>query len=329
MVEQAFKYRPYHLMDEAPHVVVDGAAQKGTLLTLSHWPGSATPTAYRADLSAQMAFKFIEAPIETSCSLATNNHFDEDGLVSLLTLTCPQIALEMKESLIDVASAGDFGVFKDRDMARVSFVINAWTQAETSPLNNQVFAKSYEEIAAILYEELLPRLPRIISRIDSFYDYWKEEDDFLTATEEAYEAGKIELEDVPERDLLIVRIESGLPPRGNLERAASFVSRVLHPLFLHNKSERMRVLVIKGRRIEFYYRYETWVDYVSRSLAPRVSLTALSAQLNTIEGRRGLWQFNGTDEIIARLSLKDGMDTTLSEGRFLQALYGFFDKAHE
>lgn len=325
------KYRPYHLLvtDKAPHVVVDGAAQEGTVLTLSHWPGSATPAAYRADLSAEMAFKFIEDPEDLTCSLATNNHFDEDGLVSLFALTCPQAALELKDSLIDVASAGDFGVFKDRDMARVSFVVNAWTQAETSPLNNQVFAKSYDEIASILYEELLPRLPRIISRIDSFYDYWREEDDFLSATEAAYEAGKIELEEVPERDLLIVRIESGLPPRGKLERAASFVSRVLHPLFLHNKSDRMRILVIKGRRMEFYYRYETWVEYVSRKLAPRICLSALSVHLNTIEGRRGLWQFNGTDEIIARLSLKDGMDTTLTEGRFLESLYSFLDNAHE
>ena len=55
-------YRSYGEFRDIPHVVVDGSAQPGTVLTLSHWPGSATPERYRADLSAEIAFTYAADP---------------------------------------------------------------------------------------------------------------------------------------------------------------------------------------------------------------------------------------------------------------------------
>ena len=52
---------PYHELDGRPNVVVDGSPTTGTVLCLSHWPGIASPAEFRADLSAQMAFAYLEA----------------------------------------------------------------------------------------------------------------------------------------------------------------------------------------------------------------------------------------------------------------------------
>ena len=56
------RYRAYGELRDVPHVVVDGSAQPGTVLVLSHWPGMPTPDALRADLSAEIAFNYLDHP---------------------------------------------------------------------------------------------------------------------------------------------------------------------------------------------------------------------------------------------------------------------------
>ena len=49
--------------------------------------------------------------------LVSNNHFDQDGLVSIFALVDPDEASPRRAFLEDVASAGDFATFRDRDAA--------------------------------------------------------------------------------------------------------------------------------------------------------------------------------------------------------------------
>src|ERR1044071_3166242 len=107
-----------------PNVVVDGSANPTTLLTLSHWPKSGTPAALKADTSAEIAFKYLDLPaFHVDAEVVTNNHFDQDGLVGVFTLSNPDTAQQHRAFLIDVACAGDFGCFHSRDAARVAFAI--------------------------------------------------------------------------------------------------------------------------------------------------------------------------------------------------------------
>lgn len=317
-----FEYLPAAKLVATDHIMVDGAPNPASVLTLSHWRGNNTPTVLKHDLSCGIAFNALRAMKEGSlfvaCPYVTNNHFDEDGLVSLFTLTNSEEAIELEDKLMDIASAGDFGVYSDRDMARVSFMLNAWACPELSPLSDDVFALPRPEIEAILYEELLLRLPKIIAKISSFSRFWQEEDDFLSETEKWYEKGLITFEERPGLDLLIVNIDEKVPPRADKERASSWISSVLHPMFIHNKSRMMRVAVLKGRRREVYFRYETWVDYQSRTLLPRLDLSALARQFNLLD-RKGRWQFNSTDDIIARLYMQE-KDSVLTEDDFLKLL---------
>ncbi|CAN5413828.1 hypothetical protein BH11CYA1_BH11CYA1_44330 [soil metagenome] len=314
------QYVPYHKLGNLPNLIVDGKANDNTVLTLSHWRSSGTPAEFKDDLSAQSVFKFLANPgshLPPSCSVVSNNHFDEDGLISLYSLLNPQLAQEEQSALVDIASAGDFGTFSDRESARICFVLSAWSNPELSPLNQAVFARPYPEITAILYEELLVRLPSIINKIDNLRRYWQEEDDFLDTTENAIASGLITLQELPEIDLLVVRVHDDTFPYLVREHCPSWISSVVHPMAIHNRTERMRVLVMRGRQYELYYRYETWVDFVSRPLAKRLDLSVLAKTLTSMEKGQGHWQFNGNDEIIARLKLVDGHESRIDPEDFI------------
>ena len=75
------RFVPYAELDGVPNVIVDGAATEATLLTLSHWPGSRVPASLRADLSAEIAVRYLEQPaMHVPADVVSNNHFDEDGV---------------------------------------------------------------------------------------------------------------------------------------------------------------------------------------------------------------------------------------------------------
>jgi len=316
------QFVPFHLLGDEPNIVVDGEGNDNTKLTLSHWPDNTTPNEFKDDLSAQIVFNYIEndAPPEDIAAVS-NNHFDEDGLVSLYSILNPEAALERKDYLIDIARAGDFSCFDDRDAARVSFVISAWTDPERSPLNRTVFSGTYDQLTAVLYEELLPRIVQIADRIGNLEELWRDDDRFLTATEQAILDGRIEIEEYEELDLAIVTV----PPGGivgvftNTGNPASWVSSVCHPMAVHNAIKSLRVLVRQGRKYEFYYRYETWVDFCSRSIRPRIDLRDFAESLSKKE-RGGKWKFSGVGDIIGRLKLEKSSESRLSPDEFASEL---------
>lgn len=310
---QLLKYVPYSHSQEVPNIIVDGEANTKTVLTLSHWPNSTTPQDFQDDLSAQIVFNFLTSDAASKYAqwygpdlAVSNNHFDEDGLVGLFAMVEPDEALMRREFLIDVAAAGDFGVYRDRDAARVAFVISAWTRESQSPLNAKVFQSSYLQFTNVLYEELLPRLPKIIDKLINLAKFWQEEDEFLDLTEEAIASKKITIREFREIDLAVVEIPlPGIvtwkePP----PYAMSWISSVCHPMAVHNATDCMRILVMQGQQYELYYRYETWVDYRSRKLVPRVELHELARTLTNEELGMRIWTFDGVDQIVPRLKIK-------------------------
>lgn len=320
---QSLSYVPYHLLGDKPNIIVDGSGNEYTRLTLSHWPGNATPIQFKADLSAEIVFNYLDSG-ETldGVGAVSNNHFDEDGLVSMYSLIYPDDAAEMREFLVDVARAGDFGKCDDRDAARVSFVINAWTDPDRSPLNRTVFGGTHAQLDSTLYEELLVRLPNIINRLGSFEEFWKADDDFMNLTEDSIEKGLIEIEEDREIDLAIVSIaDGGIHGQGRPpSHARSWVSALCHPMVIHNSIDCHRVLVLQKRKYQFYYRYESWVDYQSRAIPARVDLNPLAQQLNEIERGGNHWEFSGVDDIIGRLSMNEKADSRLSPNQFVDML---------
>ena len=134
-----FRFGGYASSAAEPNVVVDGSPNESTVLTLTHWPGYPQPPGYHFDLSAEMAFHYLDDPIDhPPAEVATNNHFDQDGLVGLHALIEPELARQHRSLLIDVAAAGDFGTYRDRRAARASMAIATYADAERSPLADRL-----------------------------------------------------------------------------------------------------------------------------------------------------------------------------------------------
>jgi hypothetical protein len=58
---------------------------------------------------------------------------------------------------------------------------------------------------------------------------------------------------------------------------------------INNATSAMAVVTLRGASYELTYRYETWVQFRSRRLRPRVDLQPLAEQLNDVESSGGTW----------------------------------------
>ncbi len=283
------RFAPYATLDGAePSVVVDGAPAPGTVLCLSHWPGIRSPAAFWADLSAEMALRYVESGggHHGSAGLASNNHFDQDGLVGLFALVAPDEARTRRDLLVEVARAGDFAVTTRRDAARISMAIAAYADAERSPLVGLPHDSDYEAQTAALYTEMLGLLPELCDHPERWAALWEEEDATLDASEAALSSGAVTIEELPALDLAVVQVPADAPSGGG-HRFGGMWTAGLHPMAVHAATERGALLTQRGRRSEFVYRYESWVQFRSRPIRPRVDLAPLAERLNEEEVRVG------------------------------------------
>jgi hypothetical protein len=283
-----FRYVGYEASVGEPNIVVDGSPNDATVLTLTHWPGYPQPEGFEFDLSAEMAFHYLDAPLDhPPTEIVTNNHFDQDGLVGIHALVNPEGSLDHRQLLIDVAAAGDFATFRDRRAARASMVIDAYADSDRSPIADRLVG-SYDAQCVVLYEETLPLLLSIATDGDRYRDLWAEEDEELTASETAIAEGIVTIDEVSDIDLAIVTI----PDRESSRRGHRFAGMSfddIHPMALHNATGCFRLLVIHGRRYQYLDRYETWVQYRTRRPLPRVDMRPLAERLTESEHGSAQW----------------------------------------
>lgn len=309
------RYVPYHRLGGRPNVVVDGAATEGTVLTLSHWPHTPCPAGLEADLSAEMAFSYLEEPLlHGAAEAVSNNHFDQDGLVSVFALTDPDGARNRRDILVDLAAAGDFGTYRDRRAARASMAIAAFADEVRTPLG--ALPDDHYERTALLYSEMAGRLPEILDHQERWRALWGEEDDHLSASESWLGSGKVTVEERIGLDLAVVRVPTAAPD-GPGHRFADEGTGGLHPMAVHNATACHAVLTVRGRFCELEYRYEGWVQYRSRRLRPRVDLSGLAGELSGSE-KEGHWEFDGVEALVPKLRLVGAGESSLPPDRIVE-----------
>ncbi|GAB5470586.1 MAG: hypothetical protein Kilf2KO_36160 [Rhodospirillales bacterium] len=317
----ALHFEPYDSLARTPNIVVDGAGNAATEITLSHWPKSGTARALKADTSAEIVFKYLASPaFHVRASAITNNHFDEDGLVGLFTLLEPEAAGAMEELIVGVAHAGDFGTYRNRDAARVAFTISAFVDPARSPLDQGLFRLSYAERTAALYRELLPRLGEILRHSDRFRDHWSAEDRFLADSERALAEGQVTIDEDPALDLAIVRLAETVNADAPLEAAC-------HRMAIHNATDRNRLLLQRGRSYALAYRYESWVQVMTKPPLPRVDLAPLADALSAEEPGAAQWRFDGVAEITPRMTLSGAAESAIPPQTFAKLVAAFFSTA--
>ena len=260
-----------------------------TVLTLTHWPGYPQPPGFHFDLSAEMAFHYLDQPIDhPPASIVTNNHYDQDGLVGLHALVDPDLSIVHRQLLIDVAAAGDFGTYRDRRAARASMTISAYSEDDRSPLAGQLTGP-YDQQCVVLYEETIPLLVPMVIDNDRFRDLWAEEDEELSVSEKMIANQAVTIEEIPDIDLAVVTIPEDEQTRRGHRFAGEFFEG-LHPMAVNNATDCFRLLVVHGRSYQFVDRYETWVQYRSRRPLPRVDMRPLADRLSDNEQRSAAWK---------------------------------------
>jgi hypothetical protein len=305
-------------LGERPNIIVDGAPLPSTLLTLSHWPVNQTPAALKRDTSTATAFAWLDTPeFHQDIPWVSNSHFDEDGLFSMFAVTDPVAALARRELLEAGALAGDFGVYGGRAGPRLAFAIETLADPSCSPLPPSVFAAG-DRVAA-LYQALLPRLPGLLAGLDGQPGLWAAQELHLDDSERLLDRGEVTLRELPELDLAVVTIPPALAAR-RARRYLRSEAAPVHPFAIHNRTGCSRILRVQGRRYEFQYRYETWVQLASRKPPLRRDLRALRDRLNQLETGGACWRLEPADQVAPRLWLREGPDSALDPERFIAEL---------
>lgn len=129
--------------------------------------------------------------------------------------------------------------------------------------------------------------------------------------------GEIELREIPHVDLAVAESPE-----------------LLHPMVLYNHTERLRVLTaLPGGYYCLRYRYETWVQFASRPVKPRVDLAPLLPRLQELEREGARWTFDGNAVTTPRLQPlgPDGepAPSSLSLERLLDELVAFYEEKQD
>ena len=283
---------PAEALDGGANVVVDGARLPGTVLALSHWPGSGTPEALRADTSAEIVDRYLAlATGGEVVGAITNNHFDEDGLFGIwMLLERPAARSPERRLAIAAARAGDFGVWSDPSAAQVAIAAMAMADRRSTPfpeVGRALARAGGRDPAGALYRAILPRTGGLLADPERYRFLWRDEWERVEADIALLDAGAATLDEEEGADLAVVR-----------------APRALHPMAIHPRTARMRILsVTPDGTLVLTHRYETWVEYASRDLPRRIDLAPLAARLDRREAAPGTWLFEGVDAIMPRLFL--------------------------
>jgi hypothetical protein len=317
------RFLPWREAAGRPHVVVDGPPQEGTVLTLSHWPGNPTPPALRRDTSTATVFAYLDDPgSHVAVPAVTNSHFDEDGLFSAFALGDPEQALASRDLLVAASFAGDFGIVRSRDAARLCFAIETLSDPVQSTLPSGTFTAP-DRVAA-LYGALLPMVPELATRLPAYRALWEEQDEHLARSRELLADAEVTLEELPELDLAIVRIPETVTRQMGHRTARRYLrpeAAPIHPFAINTATSCSRLLKVQGRRYEFQYRYESWVRLASRRVPLRVSLDGLCRRLNDRETAPGTWHADSlTREMAPVLALSGDGESGIPFDAFLGEL---------
>lgn len=319
-----FRYVPVHQLGGEPHVVVDGARHPGTVYTLSHWPGTPTPPQLRADLSAEIVRKALDDQtlLPAQVAVATIDHFDVDGLVALGLVVLDGLDAEFGPLLVEAARVGDFDVVTERRAALIAFALN---RLETRALEDAMGTPASQrrdvlELCGVLAHEALGLLFDLATDVEKFEPLWLGECAAYDASVRAFTEGWAVIEEFPESDLAVVRMDGGHDGAA----AARWASAPLHRAAVHSATTCLRVATVAGDRVELRYRYESWVRLAGHRPRARVNLERLASKLSAIEkaaGGSGRWVFDGAGAIRGALHMAaEESVTTIEPNRLIEMM---------
>jgi hypothetical protein len=224
-------------------------------------------------------------------------------------------ALRQRELLVDVATAGDFNTYRRPQAAKVAFTINSHADPATSPFPEQL--EGDDGTGSSRYQALLPLLASFLEDTDRYGPYWDGEWSAMLQSKTAMVMGEVELREIPHVDLAVAQ-----------------APEMLHPMVLYNNTERLRILTaLPEGRYCLRYRYETWVQFTSRPVMPRVDLTPLLPRLQELEGEPVQWSSEGIATTTPALQPLDSdgqpAASSLTLETFIDELVSFYEREQD
>lgn len=283
---EGLKWVPVSRLDGRPHVLVDGAAREGTVLCLSHWPGTPTPHRFWADTSTESVLAYLASRRSWRRRLppeVATDHLDQDGLAAAYALVRPEAALTRPGALASLARAGDFLTGEDPAARRASFALAARAAELGPPGGPEAEEAQGEELLGLLAEVVAAGLDApVVERLAGA------EEAAFCASEAAAARGRIAIDECSEVSLAVVSVAKDLPDV-LVSRFMRSVLEPVHPFVVHRRTGADRILLVKGSEIRFSYRYESWVRLGTARVPPRVELTELAEHLGSREPGRVRW----------------------------------------
>ncbi|HEY7295169.1 MAG TPA: DUF6687 family protein, partial [Dehalococcoidia bacterium] len=263
--------------------------------SLSNHPNSATPARLIADTAAETAVsalrdaesrELIGRAEAVSCPL-----FDAGALLAVWAVMQPEEALRHAEQLARLAHAAEFGIAHDLDATGFVCAVGAFCDPVESPLAATLAGLDGAKRSAALFEALLPQTAAMLENIRAFDLLWIGEYSDVLQADSLLNSGAVQIEGVPELDLVVL----DTPLR-------------LHPLVAYTVSAgRSRLLTVRSENTyTLEYRYESWVQLRSWRPLPRIALGGLATRLNMFERRDGRWRTEPLTEPRPRLYFDDG-----------------------
>lgn len=252
--------------DSQVRIYVDGTSltlREGRDIELSHWNPNTTDECFAADSSTEIALNFVRFRELPANGLVINNHLDVDGVLAAWVLLNPELALQHRERLVEVAEIGDFWNWGSEEALRIyQALVLLIEKDEAAGLPE---AQSYRHCFDALQGLLETPPPRELIRE-------------LLAADELVRQGHIQ------RVLLHGRFVSYRIPaavtQGNLKGAlridgfnASLNDGVLLPATVRNRkdSERVQLVSVEGKEgwyHDLHYPGYMWAVTVNRWRAP-------------------------------------------------------------
>lgn len=267
--------------DRPRAIACDGLCEAG--MHLSHWRGNATPARYKADLSTEMALRFADDP-DPRFGIATNNHHDADGVLSLFALLQPDLAREHRALLVGAAAFGDFQHGADEAALQLATVLEKGPAHPSSPVAKAMQEASDEDAAALATQHMLDQLPALLrDGCGAHEEVWRDDLGWFQVSRDAMRSGALQVTELPPARLTVLEWDAECHPA--IADAAGKGDLLLH--------------VIQGQEGFHYradWRYYAWAETVSPERPPiaMLNLEKLCLPLNSLEtNRRGRWMHHG------------------------------------
>jgi len=240
------------------------------------------------------------------------------GVIALGLLCVEGLAAEHGALLVEAARVGDFDVVTDRRAAQVAFAIASLGDVGRAEALLGASAPRGDVMQRCAWSatEALRVLPSLVEDPHRHRALWADEFHAYDAASRALVEGWASIENRPEHDLAVVRIDVTHPHAA----AAAWGGTPLHPAAVHSATECLRVVTMAAGDVELRYRYESWVRFVSRRPRARVDLTAAATELTAAEAAGARWVFDGAGAITAALHVVAGGSTTLDPERVVDEM---------